>query len=128
MNEKEQSAFVDAFGRNVSGIDDHIVADFVARYESGEDIPYASDQTPIMDALGMWHAGKNYIVEGSKTSRFFDQRAFVNYLVDNMSIDDLKSYARENLHQLFKGQSDFEFNETMLNEGFDPRGGDKNAN
>ena len=68
MDKLEQAAFVDAFGRNVSGIDEEIVADFVARYESGEDIPYASDQTPIMDALGMWHAGKNYIVEGSKNA------------------------------------------------------------
>lgn len=61
-------------------------------------------------------------------SRIFDQRAFVNHLVNSMSIDELKSYARENLHQLFEGQSDFEFNETMLNEGFDPREGNKNVN
>ena len=54
-------------------------------------------------------------------SRVFNQRAFVNHLVDNMSIDDLKSYARENLHYLFDGQKDFEFNETMLDEDFDPR-------
>jgi hypothetical protein len=54
-------------------------------------------------------------------SRVFNQRAFVNHLVDNMSIDDLKSYARENLHYLFDGQNDFEFNEMMLDEDFDPR-------
>lgn len=54
-------------------------------------------------------------------SRIFNQRAFVNYLVDNMSIEDLKSYARENLHYLFDGQNDFEFNEIMLDEDFDPR-------
>jgi hypothetical protein len=41
-----------------------------------------------------------------------------------MSIDDLKSYARENLHYLFDGQNDFEFNETMLDEDFDPRTGE----
>jgi hypothetical protein len=61
-------------------------------------------------------------------SRIFDQRAFVNYLVDNMSIDDLKSYARENLHYLFDGQNDFEFNETMLDEDFNPQEGSKNVN
>ena len=61
-------------------------------------------------------------------NRVFDQRAFVNYLVDNMSIDDLKSYARENLHYLFDGQNDFEFNETMLDEDFNPQEGSKNAN
>ena len=54
-------------------------------------------------------------------SRIFNQRAFVNHLVDNMSIEDLKSYAKENLHYLFDGQNDFEFNETMLDEDFDPR-------
>jgi hypothetical protein len=53
-------------------------------------------------------------------SRISNQRAFVNYLVDNMSIEDLKSYARENLHYLFDGQNDFEFNETMLDEDFNP--------
>ena len=60
MNKSEQAAFVAAFGSNVSGIDDTIVADFVARYESGEDIDYSSEHTPIMDALGMWHAAINY--------------------------------------------------------------------
>lgn len=61
-------------------------------------------------------------------NRVFDQRAFVNYLVDNMSIDDLKSYARENLHYLFDGQNDFEFNETMLDEDFNPQEGSNNVN
>jgi hypothetical protein len=45
-----------------------------------------------------------------------------------MSIDDLKSYARENLHYLFDGQNDFEFNETMLDEDFDPRKDECHAN
>ena len=54
-------------------------------------------------------------------SRIFSQRAFVNYLVDNMSIDELKSYARENLHAMFNDESDFDFNETMLDNNFDPR-------
>jgi len=54
MTPQEQAAFVDAFGSNVSGIDDTIVKDFVRRYSDGEDIDYSSDYTPIMDALGMW--------------------------------------------------------------------------
>lgn len=66
MNEKEQAAFVDAYGRHVASASSDYVADFVARYESGEDMPYSENYTSIMDALGMWHAGKNYIVEGSK--------------------------------------------------------------
>ena len=55
------------------------------------------------------------------TERILNQRAFVNHLVDTMSIDELKSYARENLHVLFDGESDFDFNETMLDNDFDPR-------
>ena len=55
MTPEEQAAFVDAFGSNVSGIDDEIVEDFVRRYSNGEDIEYSSDYTPIMDALGMWN-------------------------------------------------------------------------
>lgn len=69
MNKKEQAAFVDAFGRNVSGIDDHIVADFVARYEAGEDIPYGSEHTPIMDALGMWHSAIRFNLEELKNAK-----------------------------------------------------------
>jgi predicted GTPase len=34
---------------------DAIVADFVRRYSTGEDIEYSSDYTPIMDALGIWN-------------------------------------------------------------------------
>ena len=66
MDKLEQAAFVDAYGRHVASASSDHVADFVARYESGEDMPYSWDYTSIMDALGMWHAGKNYIVEGSK--------------------------------------------------------------
>jgi hypothetical protein len=55
MKPEEQAAFVDAFGSNVSGIDDAIVEDFVRRYSNGEDIEYSSDYTPIMDALGVWN-------------------------------------------------------------------------
>ena len=66
MNEKEQAAFVEAYANNVASAPSDYVAQFVARYESGEDMPYCEHYTSIMDALGMWHAGKNYIVEGSK--------------------------------------------------------------
>jgi len=66
MTNEEQAAFVDAFGSNVSGIDDAIVADFVLRYSNGEDIDYSSDYTPIMDALGMWHGAIQFILEKNK--------------------------------------------------------------
>ena len=55
MTENEQAAFVKAFSNNVASVDDHVVADFVARYAKGEDIDYDHNYTPIMDALGMWN-------------------------------------------------------------------------
>lgn len=55
------------------------------------------------------------------TDRVANQRAFVNHLLDTMSFDDWKSYARERLHQIFDEESDFDFNETMLDNNFDPR-------
>jgi hypothetical protein len=66
MNEKEQAAFVEAYANNVSGIDEKIVADFVARYESGEDIDYSWEYTSIMDALGMWHSAIRFNLEALK--------------------------------------------------------------
>jgi hypothetical protein len=68
MNEKEQAAFVEAYANNVSGIDEKIVADFVARYESGEDIDYSWEYTSIMDALGMWHAAIRFNLEVLKNA------------------------------------------------------------
>jgi hypothetical protein len=63
MTPQEQAAFVDAFGSNVSGIDDAIVEDFVRRYSNGEDIEYSSDYTPIMDALGIWNSALKWQME-----------------------------------------------------------------
>jgi hypothetical protein len=69
MNKQEQAAFVAAFGSNVSGIDDTIVADFVARYESGEDMPYCEHYTSIVDALGVWHYAIRYQLERAKNGQ-----------------------------------------------------------
>jgi hypothetical protein len=55
MNIEEQKAFVKAYSNNVAHNPDELVADFVARYESGEDINYSYEYTSIIDALGMWH-------------------------------------------------------------------------
>jgi hypothetical protein len=55
MNIDEQKAFVKAYSNNVAHNPDELVANFVARYESGEDINYSYEYTSIMDALGMWH-------------------------------------------------------------------------
>jgi hypothetical protein len=55
MSPEEQAAFVKAYGNNVAHNPDAFVADFVARYEGGEDIDYSYEHTSIMDALGMWH-------------------------------------------------------------------------
>ena len=55
MNTKEQEAFVDSYGHNMAYASKNDVANFVAKYEAGEDIDYSYEQTSIMDALGIWH-------------------------------------------------------------------------
>ena len=60
MNKLEQAAFVEAYSNNVANAPRDYVADFVERYESGEDMPYCEHYTSIVDALGMWHAGTRY--------------------------------------------------------------------
>ena len=60
MNKEEQAAFVAAYCGNVGNAPPEYVEQFVARYESGEDMPYCEHYTSIVDALGMWHAGISY--------------------------------------------------------------------
>jgi len=55
MNIEEQKAFVKSYSNNMAYLSANEVADFVAKYETGEDIDYSSEHTSIMDALGMWH-------------------------------------------------------------------------
>ena len=55
MTPAEQAAFVDSYQHNVAHHPKSVVADFVARYEAGEDMDYSFEYTSIMDALGMWH-------------------------------------------------------------------------
>jgi len=66
MTPAEQAAFVKAYSNNVSHHPDEYVADFVARYEAGEDIDYSFEQTSIMDALGMWHDAIKWKLEQLK--------------------------------------------------------------
>lgn len=63
MTRTEQKAFVRAYGTHVGGSEGVDVADFVARYESGENIPYACGQSSIMDALGIWHEAIKWAIE-----------------------------------------------------------------
>lgn len=56
MTPAEQTAFIDAYAFNVADAPREVVADFVARYVSGENMDYSSDYTSIMDALGVWHS------------------------------------------------------------------------
>jgi hypothetical protein len=60
MNEKEQTAFIQAYMHNVGDAPSDYVADFVARYESGEDMPYCEYYTSIVDALGVWRYAKQF--------------------------------------------------------------------
>ena len=66
MTKTEQAAFVKAYGQNVAHHPDVYVADFVARYEAGEDIDYSYEQTSIMDALGIWHSAIKFQLENQK--------------------------------------------------------------
>ena len=65
MTPAEQAAFVKAYSNNVAHHPDEYVADFVARYEAGEDIDYSFEQTSIMDALGMWHDAIKWKLSGT---------------------------------------------------------------
>jgi hypothetical protein len=68
MNEKEQAAFVQAYMHNVGDAPSDYVAQFVARYESGEDMPYCEHYTSIVDALGMWRYATRYQMEVLKNA------------------------------------------------------------
>jgi hypothetical protein len=63
MNQEEREAFLDAYENNVGHLPRNLVEDFVTRYEAGEDIDYSSEQTSIMDALGVWHEGIKYAIK-----------------------------------------------------------------
>ena len=69
MNKQEQAAFIDAYSANVASAPDDYVADFIARYESGEDMPYCEHYTSIVDALGMWHSGIRYQLERARNGK-----------------------------------------------------------
>jgi len=63
MTPKEQAAFVKAFSKNVATCSAEEVADFVARYEAGEDMSNFHEYTSIVDALFMWHDGLKWKLE-----------------------------------------------------------------
>jgi hypothetical protein len=63
MTNEEREAFLDAYENNVGHLPRNLVEDFVTRYEAGEDIDYSSEQTSIMDALGVWHEGVKYAIK-----------------------------------------------------------------
>jgi hypothetical protein len=66
MTPAEQTAFIDAYAFNVADAPREIVADFVARYVSGEEIKYSHDYTSIMDALGVWHSAMMFALTRDK--------------------------------------------------------------
>jgi len=68
MTPKEQSAFVDAYANNVASVPSDRVADFVARYESGEDVIYSGDYTSIVDALGVWNYAMKFAMTQEVTA------------------------------------------------------------
>ena len=68
MNKQEQAAFVAAYCDNVASAPRDYVVDFIARSESGEDMPYCEHYTSIVDALGMWHSAIRYQLEVLKNA------------------------------------------------------------
>lgn len=68
MTPKEQAAFVEAYANNVGNAPTEYVADFVARLESGEDMPYCEHYTSIVDALGVWHQAIKYAMTQEVTA------------------------------------------------------------
>ena len=68
MSPIEQEAFLDAYADNVASLPRELVADFVARYEAGEDIDYIGEHTGIMDALGIWHRALRWQLEFMKSA------------------------------------------------------------
>ena len=68
MTPIEQAAFVKAYSKNVANHPKSVVADFVARYEAGENMDYFHEYTSIMDALGMWHDAIKWKLEQQKVA------------------------------------------------------------
>jgi len=66
MTPAEQKAFVKAYGKNVAHHPEHVVTDFVARYETSEDFDYSFEQVSIMDALCMWHDAIKWKLEAKE--------------------------------------------------------------
>jgi hypothetical protein len=66
MSPQEIEAFVDAYCNNVASLPRELVADFVPRYEAGEDIDYIGEHTGVMDALGMWHDAIRWQLQQTK--------------------------------------------------------------
>jgi hypothetical protein len=56
MTHEEQTAFVEAYARNVAMVHPDKVASFVESWANGEDMDYSGDYTSIMDALLMWNS------------------------------------------------------------------------
>ena len=63
MTHEEQTAFVEAYARNVSMVHPDRVASFVESYADGEDMDYTGDYTSIMDALMMWNSALKWQME-----------------------------------------------------------------
>jgi hypothetical protein len=63
MTPQEQTAFVEAYARNVAMVHPDKVASFVESYAAGEDMDYDGDYTSIMDALLMWNSAIKWQME-----------------------------------------------------------------
>lgn len=66
MTPAEQAAFVEAYSNNVAHHSKKFVAEFVALYETDENIDYSFEHTSIVDALFMWHDAIKWKLEQLK--------------------------------------------------------------
>jgi hypothetical protein len=82
MTPQEQTAFVEAYSRNVAQVHPTKVASFVESYANGEDMDYSGDYTSIMDALLMWNDAVKWQMEQTKEAL-------------NLSLAELNRHARD---------------------------------
>ena len=87
MTQEEQAAFVKAYSNNVAHHPDSLVANFVSRYEAGEDMDYSFEYTSIVDALGMWHDAIRWKLEQQKGASNKDEAEDLKQI----EIDNLKA-------------------------------------
>lgn len=61
MTPQETDQFIAAYSVCVGDVNTETVADFMRRYNAGEDVPYFHGYTSILDALMMWQSAIQFV-------------------------------------------------------------------